>query len=177
MSKFYHTRSPNIRKMHFWDNFGCCMGIICLHTPTKSSLAVILRGQLSFYGHRLKRWWFCDSFALPGLFPGYFRQINHDPKYGTCFYWLSLTQRSRFWRENESISKFTREVTQLLEYLQSVIELIICSCKKNCDSLCYNSKKKGLVCSAMCQCLNSCSAMCHCLNSSNIEFDKPEFEW
>ena len=69
--------------------------------------------------------------------------------------------------ELDSEEKFTREVTQLLEYLQSVIELIICSCKKkNCDSLCYDSKKKGLV----------CFAMSKCLNCSNIEFDKPEFE-
>ena len=43
-----------------------------------------------------------------------------------------------------------------------------CSCKKtNYDSLRYNSKKKGLVCFDMCECLK-------CLN---IEFDKPEFEW
>ena len=50
---------------------------------------------------------------------------------------------------------------------QSVIELSMCSCKKtNCDSLRCNCKKKGLVCSDMCQ----------CLNCSNIEFDKPEFE-
>ena len=50
---------------------------------------------------------------------------------------------------------------------QSVIELGMCSCKKtNCDSLRCNCKKKGLVCSDMCQ----------CLNWSNIEFDKPEFE-
>ena len=32
--------------------------------------------------------------------------------------------------ELDSEGKFIREVTQLLEYLQSVIELIICSCKK-----------------------------------------------
>ena len=51
---------------------------------------------------------------------------------------------------------------------QSVIELSMCSCKKrNCNSLRCNSKKKGLVCTDMCQ----------CLNCSNIKFDKPEFEW
>ena len=38
---------------------------------------------------------------------------------------------------------------------QSVIELSVCSCKKtNCDSLRCNCKKKGLVRSDMCQCLN-----------------------
>ena len=50
---------------------------------------------------------------------------------------------------------------------QSLIELRMCSCKKtNCDSLPSNCKKKGLMCSDMCQ----------CLNCSNIEFDKPEFK-
>ena len=58
-------------------------------------------------------------------------------------------------------------VTDKLSALQSVIELSICSCKKtNCNSLRCDSKKKGLVSSDMCQCLN-------CLN---IEFDEPEFE-
>ena len=49
------------------------MGIICLHTPTKSSLAVILRGQRSFYDNRFRRYGFCDIFcparAVSGLFP------------------------------------------------------------------------------------------------------------
>ena len=50
---------------------------------------------------------------------------------------------------------------------QSVIELTMCSCKKtNCDSLRSNCKKKGLMCSDMCQ----------CLNCSFIEFVKPEYE-
>ena len=44
--------SPNIRKMHFWGTSSCFMGILCLHTPTKSSLAVILRDQPSFIGWR-----------------------------------------------------------------------------------------------------------------------------
>ena len=86
MLKFYHIRSTNISKMHFWGTFGSCMGIICLHTPTESSLVVILRGKPSFYDHRLTRYAFGDLFVLLGLFPGYFRLIDHDPKYGTCFF-------------------------------------------------------------------------------------------
>ena len=59
---------PDFREMHFWGTSSCCMGIICLHTTTKSSLAVILRGQLSFYDHRFTRYGFCDFFDIPGLF-------------------------------------------------------------------------------------------------------------
>ena len=88
MSKFYHIRSPNIRIIHFSGFSGCCMGIICFHTPPppESTLAVILRGQTSFYDHLFTRYGFCDFSALPGLFPGYFRLTDHDPKYGTCFF-------------------------------------------------------------------------------------------
>ena len=58
-------------------------------------------------------------------------------------------------------------VTDKLPAPQSVIKPSMCSCKKtNCDSLSCNCKKKKLVCSDMCQ----------CLNCSNIEFDKPELE-
>ena len=114
MSKFYHIRSSNIRKMHFWGTSGCCMGIIYLHTLSKSSLAVILRSQPSFYDHRLTRCGFGNIFAPPGQFPGYFRLTNHDPKYGTSFFWLSCSHRISFWRQNESIWKCTQEVTQLL---------------------------------------------------------------
>ena len=78
--------SPNIRKMHFWGTSDCCMDIICLHTPTKSSLAVILRVQPNFYEHWFMRYGFCDAFAPPGLLPGYFRLTDHDPEYGTCFF-------------------------------------------------------------------------------------------
>ena len=80
---------PKYPKLHFWGTSDCCMGIICLHTPTKSSLTVILRGQPRFYDHRFTRYRFCDLFAPSGLFPGYFRLTDHDPKYGTCFFWLS----------------------------------------------------------------------------------------
>ena len=55
--------------MHFWGTSDCCMGIICMHTPTKLCLAVILRGQPSFYVHRFTRYEFSDFFAPPGLFP------------------------------------------------------------------------------------------------------------
>ena len=63
MSQFYHTRSPNIRIIHFWGTSGCCMGIIWLHTFTKSNLAVILRDQPSFYNHPFTRYGFCDFFC------------------------------------------------------------------------------------------------------------------
>ena len=69
MSKIYHARSQNIRKMHFWGTSGCWMGIICLHTPSKSSLVIILRCQSSFYNHRSMRYGLWDIFAQPGLFP------------------------------------------------------------------------------------------------------------
>ena len=50
---------------------------------------------------------------------------------------------------------------------QSVIELGMCWCKKTkCDSLYYDFKKKGLMCSEMCQ----------YLNCSNTEFDEPGFK-
>ena len=85
MSKLYHIRSPYIRMMHFWGTSDCCMGIVCLYTSTKSSLAIILRGQPSFFDHRFTRYGFCDFFAQRRLLPGYFRLTDHDPKYGTCF--------------------------------------------------------------------------------------------
>ena len=59
---------PKIKKIYFWSFSGCCMGIICLHTPTKSSLAVILRGQPSFCDHWFTRYGFSDFSSLPGLF-------------------------------------------------------------------------------------------------------------
>ena len=58
-------------------------------------------------------------------------------------------------------------MTEKLLAPQSVIKFSMCSCKKaNCDSLRFNCKKKGLVCSDMCQ----------CLNCSNIESEMSEFE-
>ena len=72
MSKFYHKRSPNIRKMDFWGTSGSCMGIICLHTPTKASLAVILRGQSGLYHQWFTRYrfvTFCPAQTMSGLFP------------------------------------------------------------------------------------------------------------
>ena len=66
--------------MHFWGISGCYVGIICLHTPSKSSLAVILRGQPSFYNQWLTIYGFVNFFAQPRLFPGYFRLTDHDPK-------------------------------------------------------------------------------------------------
>ena len=54
--------------MHFWVTSDCCMGIICLNNPTKSCLAVILRGQPSFYDHWLTRYGFGDIFVPPGYF-------------------------------------------------------------------------------------------------------------
>ena len=69
MSKFYHIRSQNIAIIPFWGTSGCCMGIICLHTATKSTLAVILRCQPSFYDHRFMRYGFYDFFAPSGQFP------------------------------------------------------------------------------------------------------------
>ena len=71
--------------MHFWGTSDCCMGIICLYNPTKSCLAVIVRGQPSFYNHWLTRYGFGDFFVPPGLFPDYFRLTDHDPKCGTFF--------------------------------------------------------------------------------------------
>ena len=68
MSKLYHIRSPNIRKIYFCGTFSCFMGITCLHTQTKSILAVSLTGQPSFYCPRFTRYGFCDFFALPGYF-------------------------------------------------------------------------------------------------------------
>ena len=125
MSKFHHIRSSNIRKVHFWGNSACCMDIICFHTLSKSNLAVILWGQPSFYNHPFTRYGFCDFFAPPGLFPGYFQLINRDPKYGTCFFWLSYSHIISLWRENESIWKCTREVTQLLQYLLLILDSIL----------------------------------------------------
>ena len=125
MSKNFHTRSPNIRKMHFWGTSGCSIGIICLYTPTKSTLAVILRSQPCFCDHRFTRYGFCDFFATSGLFPGYFWLTDHDRKYGTCFFWLSLSHIISFWRENESICKCTREVTQLLQYMPNLKALYL----------------------------------------------------
>ena len=113
--KILPYKVPKYQKIHFWGTSGCWIGIICLHTPTKSSLAVILRGQPSFSDHRFTRYGFYDFFAPSGLFPGYFRLTNYDPKNGTCFFWLSLSHIINFWRENESICKCTREVTQLLQ--------------------------------------------------------------
>ena len=77
MSKLYYIRSLNIRKMHFWDASCCCIGIICLHTPTKSSFVVILRGHPSFYDHWFTIYGFCNFFAPFGLFPGYWPKIRH----------------------------------------------------------------------------------------------------
>ena len=57
--------------------------------PIKSSLAVILSGQPSFYDYRLTRYGFGNFFAPPRLFQGYFWLTNHDPKNSTCFFWLS----------------------------------------------------------------------------------------
>ena len=75
MSTFYHVRSPNIRIMHFWGTSGCCMGIICLHTLTKFTLAVILRGQPSFDPSKWPLihkiwilWLFCPAWATSALF-------------------------------------------------------------------------------------------------------------
>ena len=72
MSKFYHTRSPHIRIIHFWGHFRLLYGYNLPHTPTKVSLAVILRGQPSFYDHLFTRYGFCDFFPRPG----YFRAIS-----------------------------------------------------------------------------------------------------
>ena len=96
MSKCYHIRFPNIRKMHFGSTSGSCMGIICLHTFTKSNLAVILRSQSSFYDYPFTRYRFCDFFAPPWPFPSYFRLTNHDPKYGTCFFLTLLESYNQF---------------------------------------------------------------------------------
>ena len=79
---------PKIRKMHS----GCCVGTICLHTPTKSSLAVILRGQPSFCDHRFTRYGFCDF--LPRT--DYFQLTDHDPKYGPCFFLTLLGSYNEF---------------------------------------------------------------------------------
>ena len=68
MSKLYHIRSPNIRKIYFCGTFSCFMGITCLHTQTKPILAVSLTGQPSFYCPRFTRYGFCDFFALPRYF-------------------------------------------------------------------------------------------------------------
>ena len=72
MSKFYHIRSPNIRKVHLWGTSGCCMGIIGLHTPTKSTLAVI-EGSTKFLRPSVHEiwilWLFCTARAICGLFP------------------------------------------------------------------------------------------------------------
>ena len=84
----YHIRFPKIRKMHFWGTPSYGMVIICFHNPTKSSLAVILRGQPIFYDYRLTRYGFCDFFVLSGQFPGYFWPTNHDTKYAMWFFWL-----------------------------------------------------------------------------------------
>ena len=67
MSKFYYIRFPNIRKIHFWGLSVCCMGIICLHTPTKSNLAVILRIQPSFCDHWFTTLGFCDFFPAQAI--------------------------------------------------------------------------------------------------------------
>ena len=39
--------------------------------------------------YRFTRYGLCDFFAPPRLSPGCFRLTVHDPKYGTCFFWLS----------------------------------------------------------------------------------------
>ena len=87
--KILPYKVPKYQKIHFGGTSGYWMSITYLHTPTKSSLAVIVRGQPSFYDHWFTRYRFCQFFALPGLFPGYFRLTDHDPKYGTYFFWLS----------------------------------------------------------------------------------------
>ena len=70
MSKFYQFKVPKNQKI--WHlRFMYSMGIISLHTPTKMSLAVVLRGQSSFNNHEFTRNGFCDF--LPH--PGYFRVI------------------------------------------------------------------------------------------------------
>ena len=61
------------KKKFFWGvTFACCMDIICLDTPTKSSVVVILKGRPSFYDNWLIRYGFCDFFPCPS----YFRAIS-----------------------------------------------------------------------------------------------------
>ena len=67
--KILPYKVPRYQKNAFLGHFRLLHGIICLHIPTTSSLAVSLRGQPSFYGHRFTRYEFCDFFPLPGLFP------------------------------------------------------------------------------------------------------------
>ena len=91
MSKCYHIRFPNIRKMHFGSTSGSCMDIICLHTFTKFNLAVILRGQSSFYDYPFTRYRFCDIFcpalAISRLFPA-----NRPWPKKSCLLFLTLLE-------------------------------------------------------------------------------------
>ena len=70
--KILPYKVPKYQNNPFLGKSYCCMGIICLHTPTKSTLAVILRGQPSFYDHRFARYGFCCFFAPHRLFRAIF---------------------------------------------------------------------------------------------------------
>ena len=74
--------------------------------------------------------------------------------------------RSRRFRMSKKGHWFEPFMMDELPAPESVIELNMCSCKKtNCDSLRYNCKKKGMVCSDICQ-------WCQCLNCLNVKFKK-----
>ena len=71
--KILPYKVTNIRKIHFWGTSGCCIVIICMHTPTKSSLVVILRGSTKFPRPSVLEIWilllFSSVWGISRLFP------------------------------------------------------------------------------------------------------------
>ena len=90
--KILPYKIPRYQKNAFLGHFRLLHGIICLHIPTTSSLAVSLRGQPSFYGHRFTRYEFCDFFPLPGLFPA----NRPSPKIWHLFFLTLRESRNQF---------------------------------------------------------------------------------
>ena len=112
-----------------------------------------------------------ESDKLPSTFSA-LKHMIHRSHYMT-YIWKSAISTNPILPDPENFGwkkiddEYEPFMTDKLPAPQSVIELSMCSCKKTKgDSLRCNCKKKGLVCSDICQ----------CLNCSNIEFDKPEFE-
>ena len=92
MSKFYHIRSPDIRKMHFWGTSGCCMVLFACIFPLHQVLQSVwgVNQVSTAIGSR--------DMNFATFFPclGYFRLTDRHPKYGTCFFWLSESRGISF---------------------------------------------------------------------------------